>query len=141
MLRTFTFASLLMLSTSALAADDDAKKALKALEGEWTVSKLVVRGEAVEMEKDKVMSFTIKGDQLVPSDNPKDTATITLDSAKKPATMDIKDTHNEINLGIYELDGDTLKLCFGLSKEARPKEFKSEKGTKVVLMELKKAKK
>jgi uncharacterized protein (TIGR03067 family) len=141
MLRTSAFAVLLLLSTSAMAADDDAKKALKSLEGEWKVVKLVAGGQAVDEEKVKTMTFTIKGDQLVPSDNPKDSATISVDPTQKPAAIDVKDTHNDTALGIYSLDGDTLKICLGTTKDERPKEFKSDKDTKAILIELKKAKK
>ena len=141
MLRIPTLAVLLLLSTSALAADDDAKKALKSLEGEWKVTKLVAGGAAADADAIKAMSFIIKGDQFVPSDNPKDTATIVLDPSKKPATFDIKDTHNDMVLGIYEHDGDTLKICFGGEKAARPKDFKSEKGSKALLIEMTKVKK
>ena len=82
MLRISTLAVLLLLSTSAMAADDDAKKALKSLEGEWKVVKLVAGGAAADADAIKAMSFIIKGDQFVPSDNPKDTATIVLDPSK-----------------------------------------------------------
>ena len=139
MLRVFAIALVSLFAAAASAADDEAQKALKALEGEWKVAKIVVAGEELGADKVKGMTFTIKGDQLIPSDNPKDPATVKLDPSTKPASIEFKDTHNEVSLGIYKLDGDTATFCFTEGKGARPKEFQSAKGSKTVLLELKKA--
>ena len=139
MLRATVLAFVLLIAAGAPAADDEAQKALKALEGEWKVTKIVTSGEEVGADKLKGMTFTIKGDQLIPSDNPKDPATLKIDPSTKPASIEFKDTHNEISLGIYKLDGDTATFCFTEGKGARPKDFKSAKGTQTVLLELKKA--
>ena len=139
MLRVFAIALVSLFAAAASAAGDEAQKALKALEGEWKVAKIVVAGEELGADKVKGMTFTIKGDQLIPSDNPKDPATVKLDPSTKPASIEFKDTHNEVSLGIYKLDGDTATFCFTEGKGARPKEFQSAKGSKTVLLELKKA--
>ncbi len=139
MLRVFAIALVSLFAAAASAADDEAQKALKALEGEWKVAKIVVAGEELGADKVKGMTFTIKGDQLIPSDNPKDPATVKIDPSTKPASIEFKDTHNEVSLGIYKLDGDTATFCFTEGKGARPKEFQSAKGSKTVLLELKKA--
>ncbi len=139
MLRFFSLAFVSLIAAGAPAADDEAQKALKALEGEWKVTKIVSAGEEVPADKLKGMTFTIKGDQLIPSDNPKDSATLKIDPSTKPASIEFKDTHNEVSLGIYKLEGDTAIFCFTEGKGARPKEFKSAKGTQTVLLELKKA--
>lgn len=139
MLRVFAIALVSLFAAAASAADDEAQKALKALEGEWKVAKIVVAGEELGADKVKGMTFTIKGDQLIPSDNPKDPATVKLDPSTKPASIEFKDTHNEVSLGIYKLDGDTATFCFTEGKGARPKEFQSANGSKTVLLELKKA--
>lgn len=41
---------------------------------------------------------------------------------------------------IYELDGDTLRICYDLSGKECPKEFKTEKNTKLYLVTYKKDK-
>ena len=59
-------------------------------------------------------------------------AKITLDSAKKPKTIDFQMTDavnkGRCQLGIYELDGDTLKSCFAAPAAERPKDFTSQPG-------------
>jgi hypothetical protein len=35
----------------------------------------------------------------------------------------------KVMLGIYEIDGDTLKVCFDLQGKKRPREFKSASGS------------
>jgi uncharacterized protein (TIGR03067 family) len=41
---------------------------------------------------------------------------------------------------IYELQGDTLKICYDLTGKARPTEFKSKAGTQLFLATYKKVK-
>ncbi len=41
---------------------------------------------------------------------------------------------------IYELDADTLRICYDLSGQARPKEFKTTEGTKLYLVTYKRKK-
>jgi uncharacterized protein (TIGR03067 family) len=53
--------------------------------------------------------------------------TFVLDPGKKPKTIDIKFTEGpekgNTSLGIYELDGDTLKICLTITAKDRPTEF------------------
>lgn len=59
-------------------------------------------------------------------------ATITVDQTKNPKTIDydVSDgpTKGSRHLGIYELDGDTLKSCFGDPFSTRPPDFTSKAG-------------
>jgi uncharacterized protein (TIGR03067 family) len=62
----------------------------------------------------------------------------TLDSTSKPTGMTITGTEGP-NAGktypaIYEIKGDTLRICYDLSGEKRPAEFKSVEGTKLYLV-------
>jgi uncharacterized protein (TIGR03067 family) len=46
-----------------------------------------------------------------------------------------------VYLGIYELDGDTLRLCFALpDRPVRPSEFSASKGSVRALTEFKRGK-
>jgi len=67
-----------------------------------------------------------------------DKGTYTLDSTSKPKGMTITGTEGP-NQGktfpaIYELKGDTLRICYDLSGAKRPTEFKSVVGTKLYLV-------
>jgi uncharacterized protein (TIGR03067 family) len=58
----------------------------------------------------------------------------TIDATKKPKTIDIEITAGEykgvVYQGIYELDGDTLRICFALpDRTGRPTEFSAHQGS------------
>jgi len=59
-------------------------------------------------------------------------AKITLDPSKKPKTIDYQMTDGftkgKKQLGIYEVDGDTFKSCFGKPDAERPTDFTSKPG-------------
>jgi uncharacterized protein (TIGR03067 family) len=74
-----------------------------------------------------------------------DNGTYTFDAAKKPKTMDVTGVDGP-NKGktfpcIYELDGDTLRICYDLSGKERPKEFKTTKQNKLYLVTYQREKK
>jgi uncharacterized protein (TIGR03067 family) len=62
-----------------------------------------------------------------------DKGTVKLDPSKKPKEIDIVGTEGpnkgKTILAIYELDKDTLKVCYDLSGKARPTEFKTKADT------------
>jgi uncharacterized protein (TIGR03067 family) len=67
-----------------------------------------------------------------------------LDPDKTPKTIDLTLTggsnKGKTLAGIYQLDGDNLKVClFGVGKD-RPKEFDTKKGTDGMLLVLKRKK-
>jgi uncharacterized protein (TIGR03067 family) len=83
--------------------------------------------------------ITFKGDKLVvqTADRPVE-LTVRCDPTKTPKTLDATvGKGSRVFLGIYEVDGDTLRLCVGGPKE-RPKEFKNTRRTP--LLELKRKK-
>ncbi|HEX3147167.1 MAG TPA: TIGR03067 domain-containing protein [Gemmataceae bacterium] len=140
MIRLIALAAILFLPATRLMADEASDKVLKQLEGEWKIEKMLFGG--IDPGPDKVDKTTLifKGDEITPSDNPKDVAKIKVDPSKKPAQIDLTDKANKTMPGIYELNGDELKICFAES-ETRPTEFASPKDSKQVLIVLKRIKK
>jgi uncharacterized protein (TIGR03067 family) len=68
-----------------------------------------------------------------------------IDPTQNPKTIDIEVTAGAykgvVYLGIYELDGDTLRICFALpDKPERPTDFSAAKGTVRALSEFKRVK-
>jgi len=125
------------VSLTAFAADSPADA--KAVQGSWTPAKAELGGQPMPEAVLKTISLKLekgKYDVLV-GDKP-DKGTYTIDSTSKPKSMTITGTEGP-NQGktfpaIYEIKGDTLRICYDLSGAKRPTEFKSVTGTKLYLV-------
>jgi RNA polymerase sigma factor (sigma-70 family) len=110
----------------------DAKPA--KLDGTWLAVELSKDGNAVpkdEVEKTKVV---FKDGTLTVTDGDKvKEGKVQIDITKKPATIDITiaegEGKEETHLGIFEVDGDTLKICFAHAGNERPTAFESQAGS------------
>jgi uncharacterized protein (TIGR03067 family) len=122
----------------AIAADekkDDAKDELKKFEGTWILVSSEKDGEkAPEEALKKAMPKAVsKGDTVTFISDGKEQgqATFTVDPTKKPKTIDATMTSGpdkgKKSLGIYEFEGDTLKVCH--NEKERPKDFSAKKGS------------
>ncbi len=124
-------------SLTAFAADppDDAK----AVQGSWTPTKADLGGQPMAEAVLKSISLKLEnGKYEVSVGGRPDKGTYTLDSTSKPKSMTITGTEGP-NQGktfpaIYELKGDTLRICYDLSGVKRPTEFKSMAGTRLYLV-------
>jgi len=130
-----------------LAADDEAvKKEYKNFTGTWKFVSLEVEGMKVGEEAVKESRLIIKGNEFTmksPEGNYK--GTYKVDVSKKPKQIDVAFTDGpekgKTSLGIYELDGDTYKVCISLAENKdRPTEFASKPGSGHVLEVLKREK-
>ena len=124
-----------LLAGSLLAADDkkDEKKPkdAEAIVGKWQLEKIDF-GPDTPAEANKELSdgyFLFSADKLVikfPRDKELREGTYTLDPAASPKTLDLTmKGDKEKRLGLYELDGDTLKLCL-TNSDGSPRPAKME---------------
>jgi len=125
-----------------LAADDPkdmAKQDLAALQGEWTMVSGVANGMPMPPEMAKTMKRVCKDDLTTVTMNGQMyfQAKVTLDPAQNPKLLTYEmlegPTKGKTQLGIYEITGDTVRFCMAAPDAERPKEFKSEPGSKCTL--------
>lgn len=106
-----------------------------ALDGEWIVQSEIENGTP-RTENAAKYGLIIKGSKiLVVHDNVCDEATSKVDASKSPKHIDIQvPTQDKPLLGIYEIQGDKLKLCtlFRGTKVARPTIFASPAGSSLI---------
>jgi uncharacterized protein (TIGR03067 family) len=138
------FTLTLVLSTMQASHGDDPKDS-DALQGTWLATAAELGGKPFPDEVRQSIKLALQGDKytVTVGKNP-DHGTVKLDPSAKPKAMDITGTEGP-NKGkkipaIYELDGDTLKICYDLSGKGRPAEFKTTAGTQLFLVTYKREK-
>jgi uncharacterized protein (TIGR03067 family) len=140
-------AALALVAAGAMAGD--AKDDVKKLQGEWVMASLEFDGQPAPDETVQVFGRKVEGDKytvtITKGDDVKTVkGTYKLDPTKKPKAVDALTTDaegKEVNvLGIYELDGDTHKICMAPPGADRPTEFATEEGSKRTLIVWKRVK-
>jgi uncharacterized protein (TIGR03067 family) len=127
--------------------DDAAKKDVEKLQGEWAMSSHEYNGEKLADDQVKNYKRTVKDDHFAVdlADKTIVEGTFTLDASKKPRTIDItlesRDQKGKKMLGIYEIDGDTYKVCLAAPDIERPGEFVSKPDSSHALTTWKRVKK
>jgi uncharacterized protein (TIGR03067 family) len=130
-------------------ADDkaDAEKELKKFHGVWTFESVEAGGQKAPADGLKGLTVTFAGDKYTvkKGDEVIQVGTQKLDPSKSPKAIDVTVTEGlkkgAVMLGIYEIDGDTLKVCFDEEGKKRPTEFKSPAGSETFVNVHKRAKK
>ena len=122
---------------TARAEDNPAiKKDMAQLQGEWSMVSGTADGQPMPEEMRKQMKRVCKGDEITVTTGGQIfiKAKVSIDPSRKPKTIDYEMTggftKGKKQLGIYELDGDTFKSCFGAPDAERPKDFTSQPGDK-----------
>jgi uncharacterized protein (TIGR03067 family) len=122
-------------------ADDKAhvEKEFKKFHGVWTFESVEAGGKKAPAGQLKGLTVTFaghkytvkKGDEVI------QVGTQKLDPSTSPKAIDVKVTEGlkkgAVMLGIYEIDGDTLGVCFDEAGKRRPAEFRSAAGSEPFL--------
>jgi uncharacterized protein (TIGR03067 family) len=111
---------------------------LRRFEGNWKITSLQIDGKAMPAEGFEGAKLVLKGDSYAFTDQGgTGHGTFTVDPASKPKTIEISFSDGpeagKMIRGIYELEGDTYKLCFALQGKDRPTEFTSKPGSGHIL--------
>ena len=132
-------------SPVVLAAEpEDAVQAeLQRLQGTWLYESYTVDSKAEDAEKLKARTFLVGADAFLVRQDGKiiQAGKLKLDPEKKLKTFNgvvqAGTPKDAVLLGIYDLDKDTLKLCYDPTGGERPKEFKSAEKSGLVSAVLK----
>ena len=121
--------------SSARADEKDAvTKDLAQMQGEWVMVSGSADGQPMPDPMVKQMKRVCKGEEVTTTMGGRlyFKAKIAISPAKKPKTIDYQMTEGltkgKTQLGIYEVEGDTLKACFGKPGDERPADFTSKPG-------------
>ncbi len=96
------------------------KKEVEKLQGIWVLESGVYH----DRPYGRHTQLTFKGEKLFAKYKDEEYwATFSLEPSKKLKEIDIRWYGKHLELGIYDLDNDTLKICFAGENRPRPKEF------------------
>jgi uncharacterized protein (TIGR03067 family) len=137
--------SVVSLFSMALMARGSAADDTKLLDGTWLPVTAEIAGEKYPDKILKTMKLVLNGEKYkVEVGDQIDEGTSKADPDQSPKALDIKGTkgpnEGKTFLAIYELKGDTLRVCYDLSGKARPSEFATKANTQLFLVTYQRAK-
>jgi len=114
---------------------------LKKIQGTWRFVSQEMAGKPRPPEEVAKLKITFTGDKWVVREdgNVVQAGTHKLDPTKKPAQVDAAVTEGQDKgstmLGIYQLEGDTMKVCFDTQGKERPTSFQAKAGQFAVVIQ------
>lgn len=122
---------------------DDSKEDQQALQGTWSVVEVTFGGVKVPQGETENGTFVFEGDKFVQKSGKTvdKKGSFQLHAGKKPRAINLVDEKGEKILGIYALEGKTLKICAAPPPaQKRPSEFTSSRENGCFLIILERAK-
>jgi uncharacterized protein (TIGR03067 family) len=121
------------------------RRADPALRGNWVCAAAVVDGKPLAEGVVKELRLTVTPDRYKTqrADEVLFDSTYQVDASKDPRQIEMVATEGDDAgkpaLGIYAVDGDTLRMCYVLPGGQRPASFESKPGSKALLVTWKRA--
>jgi uncharacterized protein (TIGR03067 family) len=134
-----SFVALVLILGGSLPSWCQETKDKDSLNGTWLPQKMELGGIGFPEEVRKSIKLVVKDDKYtVTAGKGLDQGTVKINAGAKPKTMDIIGVEGpnkgKTFLAIWELDGDTLRVCYDLTGTSRPTEFKSPEGSQLFLV-------
>lgn len=107
---------------------------IKKLQGTWNIASLEVEGTGQPEGAFRGAQITIKNDGFATAAMGSTyKGTFTVDAAASPKTIDMHFSDGpekgNVALGIYEIDGDSWRLCLAIAGKTRPRTFATSPGS------------
>lgn len=123
-----------MLTCSAVAKEDPHAVDLAKMQGDWMVATMKTGGMDVPAEEAQSLFRSIEGNRYKIARYTKTIGqgTFKLDATQSPKTIDSQPDappDGKPILGIYEFDGDKLRICNARPGQPRPKNFEAKNYT------------
>jgi uncharacterized protein (TIGR03067 family) len=134
-------ASLAVGGTLQGGGKDGDEDVLKKIQGTWKFTAHEMDGKSTPKEELAKQTITFAGDKWTVRQDGKvvQAGTHKFNPDKKPAQVDAEVTDGEgkgsTMLGIYELKGNTLKVCFDPTGKERPADFAGKAGRMTAVVE------
>lgn len=107
-----------------------------SLKGTWSLVSGEKAGRAAPEKDARRLTVVITADTLTfTRGDHSESLKLSIDPSTSPKHIDLTAPDGAVRPGIYQLDGDTLKLCLSRTAE-RPKDFATTEGTRTALMVL-----
>ena len=134
----FAFAVLAALGLVSLLRADTLDQEMAKFQGAWKVELIAENGIAEPDAETKKFEIVIKGNTIhVKMEGRDETMDFKIDPDKSPKNIDITphygDDKGKTAPGIYEFDGDRLRIC-ACPKGKRPAKFATAQGTLVLML-------
>ena len=134
-----------VLMALVLAVPQAAKKpaaGAAALQGTWITES--INGQSAEGQPELSLTFTGANYHQTFGGQVNERGTFKVDTSKKPMTIDLTivegDDAGKVQLGIFEVSGDTLRAHFDVpGGQARPTDMTAKEGSLLVVAKKKKA--
>jgi uncharacterized protein (TIGR03067 family) len=129
-----------VLMAGAAPRDDANAVDLKKMQGDWVVVSMVKDGTKIPDDDAQALFRTVKDDTYAVARFSRviGKGTFKIDATKKPKTIDSTPAGSGDKappiLGIYELDGDRLKICNAPPGKDRPTDFDAKEGSEHTLI-------
>lgn len=128
--------------------EEAARKDLDRMQGTWMVTVHELNGQktTAEQNQEAKSKLVVKGDKYTVyfGDQRITEGVLKLDPTRKPRTIDALaadgPAKGQAMPGIYELEGDDMRVCFGQPGKERPTAFATQAGTNQILLGYKRVK-
>jgi uncharacterized protein (TIGR03067 family) len=130
----FTLPTTLTTAAPDEKTSETVQQAAEALKGQWLMTKATVNGAPNSRQAGRVRYFFDGASSFIMSNDYAVTleGDFTIDPGRSPRTIDLVSGNAAAQnrmYGIYEIEGDTLKLCLSMNANRRPSKFESKRGS------------